>query len=239
MSGGRAVLELTDVAKLYPGTPPVAAVAGISLRICAGERVAVVGPSGSGKTTLLQILGTLERPSAGSVRLAGQEVSSLPDAELSAIRAYGLGFVFQQFHLLDHLDAQENVALGLLYRSGLVRERLAAAAWALDRVGLSHRVAHRPGQLSGGERQRLAIARAIAGRPPVILADEPTGNLDSVTGAEIIRLLTGLADDGTAVVVVTHDADVAAAMDRQLTMRDGRIVAVAHAVRRAVTARPC
>jgi putative ABC transport system ATP-binding protein len=218
------VLELDGVTKTYPGSPPVTALAGVDLRIRPGDRLAVLGPSGSGKSTLLHILGTLERPSTGVTRVAGQDVSVLSDAELSALRGHRLGFVFQQFFLLDHLDAVSNVALGLLYRGGPAGGRRAAARSALERVGLGHRLGHRPGQLSGGERQRVAIARAVAGQAAVVLADEPTGNLDSATGAGIIALLTGLARDGTAVVVITHDAGVAGAMARQVEMRDGRIV---------------
>jgi len=219
------VLEITDVSKSYPGSPPVTALAAADLVIRADERVAVLGPSGSGKTTLLHVAGTLERPSSGSVRIGGQEVSALSDAELSAVRGRRLGFVFQQFHLLDHLDAVQNVALGLLYRGGQARARRAAATDALHRVGLGHRLGHKPAQLSGGERQRVAIARAVAGHPDVVLADEPTGNLDSAAGGQIIDLLAGLAADGTAVVVITHDPAVAAAMDRRVVMRDGRIIA--------------
>ena len=221
----RPVLEITDVSKSYPGSPPVTALAAADLVIRANDRVAVLGPSGSGKTTLLHVAGTLERPSGGSVRIGGQEVSALSDAELSAVRGRRLGFVFQQFYLLDHLDAVQNVALGLLYRGGQARARRAAAADALHRVGLGHRLGHKPAQLSGGERQRVAIARAVAGHPDVVLADEPTGNLDSVAGGQIIHLLAGLAADGTAVVVVTHDPAVAAAMDRRVVMQDGRIIA--------------
>jgi len=218
------VLEITGVSKSYPGSPPVTALDGVALEIHAAERTAVLGPSGSGKTTLLHVAGTLERPSGGSVRIGGQEVSALPDAELSAVRGRRLGFVFQQFYLLDHLDAVQNVALGLLYRGGPARARRAAAVEALDRVGLGHRLGHVPARLSGGERQRVAIARAVAGHPDVVLADEPTGNLDSRSGQQIIDLLAGLARDGTAIVVVTHDPAVAAAMTRRVVMQDGRIV---------------
>jgi putative ABC transport system ATP-binding protein len=220
----RPVLEITDVIKTYPGSPPVTALAGIVLRIHQAERAAVLGPSGSGKSTLLHVAGTLERPGRGSVRIGGREVAALSDAELSAVRARRLGFVFQQFHLIDHLDAVQNVALGLLYRGGPTRARRAAAVAALDRVGLGHRLGHRPAQLSGGECQRVAIARAVAGQPELVLADEPTGNLDSLAGQQIIELLAGLAADGSAVVVVTHDPAVAAAMDRRILMQDGRIV---------------
>ena len=221
-----AVLRVADLAKVYPGAPPVTALAGITLEVHQAERVAILGPSGSGKSTLLHVAGTLERPDRGRVSLGGQDVERLSDARLSAVRACRIGFVFQQFHLLDHLDAVQNVALGLLYRGGQARARRAAAVAALDRVGLGGRLGHRPAQLSGGERQRVAIARAVAGRPGLVLADEPTGNLDSAAGRQIIELLAGLAEDGTAVVVVTHDAAVAAAMDRRVVMRDGRIVEV-------------
>jgi putative ABC transport system ATP-binding protein len=218
------LLAITEVAKAYPGTPPVHALAGVTLSVRPGERAAIVGPSGSGKTTLLHVAGTLERPTTGSVRIGGEEVAGLSDAALSWLRARRLGFVFQQFHLVEHLDAVQNVALGLLYHGAPARDRRAAAVAALQRVGLGGRLRHRPAQLSGGERQRVAIARALVGRPDVVFADEPTGNLDSASGREIVELLAGLADDGTAVIVVTHDQAVAAAMDRRVQMRDGRVV---------------
>jgi putative ABC transport system ATP-binding protein len=219
------VLAVTGVTKSYRGSAGVVALAGVSLRVGPAERVAVTGPSGSGKSTLLHVLGTLERPDSGVVTVGGRDTSGLSDAEVSAVRGQALGFVFQRFCLLDHLDAVANVALGLLYQGGDRRARRQAAVSALERVGLGHRLDHRPGQLSGGECQRVAIARAVAGHPAVILADEPTGNLDTVTGAGIIDLLAGLAADSTAIVVVTHDPRIAAAMSRQVEMRDGRIVA--------------
>jgi putative ABC transport system ATP-binding protein len=224
------VFAMKDVHKTYPGAPPVQALAAVTLTIHRAERAVVLGPSGSGKTTLLHVAGTLERPTRGTVMVGGEDVSGLSDAELSRVRARRLGFVFQQFYLLDHLDAVQNVALGLLYRGVRAGDRRTAAIAALERVGLGHRLAHRPAQLSGGERQRVAIARAVAGHPDVVFADEPTGNLDSAAGAEIVSLLAGLADDGTAVVVVTHDQAVAAAMDRHVVMRDGRVVSDDRAV---------
>jgi putative ABC transport system ATP-binding protein len=218
------VLELAEVVKAYPGDPLVVALAGVSLRIHPGELVAVVGPSGSGKSTLLHVMGTLERPTSGTVRIAGQDTSTLSDSQLSGVRSHRLGFVFQQFFLLDGLSVLDNVADGLLYRGLQLADRRALAEEAIERVGLAHRVKHRPNQLSGGEQQRTAIARALVGRPALVMADEPTGNLDSTTGAAILDLLRELHRDGTTIVVISHDHDVAAATQRQVEIRDGRVI---------------
>jgi putative ABC transport system ATP-binding protein len=219
-----AVLELNAVSKRYPGDPPVDSLREVDIQIEAGELVAIVGPSGSGKTTLLHVMGTLERPSGGEVRVAGEPVSGLADAELSGLRAHTLGFVFQQFFLLDGVDVLDNVAAGLLYRGVMASERRRLAVDALERVGLANRMTHRPAQLSGGERQRVAIARAVVGRPAVVLADEPTGNLDTASGASIIELLQELNRDGVTIAVITHNQEVASAAGRRVEIRDGRIV---------------
>ncbi|MBE8519475.1 ABC transporter ATP-binding protein [Amycolatopsis sp. H6(2020)] len=219
------MLSLENAGRTYPGTPPVESLRGVDLTVRAGELVAVVGPSGSGKTTLLNLAAGLDRPTTGSVRLAGEAVESLSDRRLSGLRAYALGVVFQQFFLMDQLSSVDNVAHGLLYRGVPAKERRRAAAEALGRVGLAHRAGHPAGRLSGGERQRVAIARALVGRPALILADEPTGNLDSANGAQILTLLRNLHTDGVTLLVITHDATVAAACPRRVDLRDGRIVA--------------
>lgn len=217
------IVALQGVTRVY-GSPPTQALKGVDLRITQGEYLAIVGPSGSGKSTLLNLIGTLDRASAGTTSIAGRDVEGMTDAQLSALRAYTIGFVFQQFHLFDGVSAVDNVAMGLLYTGAPARERRARAAIALERVGLSRRMRHQPKQMSGGERQRVAIARAIVGEPPLLLADEPTGSLDTKSGRTVMEILDELNDTGTTVAIITHDESLAAKVPRRVAIGDGEII---------------
>jgi putative ABC transport system ATP-binding protein len=217
------VLQLREVVKEYPGSPPVRALDGVNLRIDHGELVAIVGPSGSGKSTLLNIMGALDRPTSGEVLIDGRPLSTLSDRQIAGVRGARLGFVFQQFHLLETQTAVDNVANGMLYQGRPARLRRALAVEALQRVGLGHRLEHRPGKLSGGERQRVAIARALLGDPSILLADEPTGTLDSRTSREIVELFLGLNAQGATIVIITHDLKLARSLPRAVAILDGAI----------------
>ncbi|GAA1405788.1 MULTISPECIES: ABC transporter ATP-binding protein [Oerskovia] len=218
-----AIIDLEDVTRTY-GSPPTVALGGVTLRIDEGEMVAIVGPSGSGKSTMLNIIGSLDRASSGATRIAGNDVTAMSDASLSALRAYTIGFIFQQFHLSDGVTALDNVATGLLYTGLAPRERRRRARTALERVGLGARLHHHPRQMSGGERQRVAIARAVVGEPRLLLADEPTGSLDTASGEGVVEILHDLNRSGTTVVVITHDQELADRLPRQVRIRDGRIL---------------
>ncbi|MEV6863767.1 ABC transporter ATP-binding protein [Streptosporangium subroseum] len=217
-----SIIELREVTKIYNGH--VQALRGVDLRVEEGELLAIIGPSGSGKSTMLHMIGTLDRPTSGIVRIAGHDIATLSDRKLSALRARHLGFVFQQFHLAPGVSALDNVADGLLYTGTPLRARRARASEALERVGLGHRLGHRPNQLSGGEQQRVAVARAIIGDPPLLLADEPTGNLDSASGSEVLKILRELHEGGTTIAIITHDNEIAEWCPRQVRVRDGKVL---------------